>query len=180
MKYALPIAKSNWPEGRVGPAKLQDSYRIQKKAVDLALAGKVDTVLVFSDFKPKNVKKIELNCMIDTCKAEGLPDDKMIIKSVGYDTLSVLKYAIDFSLENNADLVIISSQFHYPRVRWMAWRLNKGHVNLQHKVAFGIPRPMEGITDFILIFIYPIIDLIGLSSWFTKTVQKRRNKGALL
>ncbi len=180
MIYALPIAKSNWPEGRVGPTKMQDSYIILKVAADLARKNIVDKLLIFSAFKTKNVKKIELDCMIEACKEEKVPEEKMIVRSVGYDTVSVIKFSIDFCKEQEADLLIVSSQFHYPRIRWIAWRLNKKGVVMRYKIVFGIPRPQEMITDVALIFLYPIIDLLGYAEWFTKHMHVRRDKGYLV
>ncbi len=180
MIYCLPIAKSNWPEGRIGPSKLQDSYRIIKVAVNLVKNNTVDKLLIFSAFKTKNVKKIELECMIDTCRDEKLPEDKMIVRSVGYDTISVIKYAIDTCCEQKADLLIVSSQFHYPRICWIASRLDTKGVIVKHKMVFGISRPQETVTDILLIFLYPVLDLFRLSVWFTNHMKVRRDKGYLL
>ena len=180
MIYCLPIAKSNWPEGRVGPEKLQDSYRIIKVAVNFVKNETVDKLLIFSAFKTKHVKKIELDCMIDTCKFEKLPEGKMIVRSVGYDTISVIQYAIDVCKDDSADLLIVSSQFHYPRIRWITSRMDTKGVLVTHKMVWGITRPQETLTDILLIFIYPVIDLFGFSLWFTNHMKIRRDKGCLL
>lgn len=180
MIYCLPIAKSNWPEGRIGPEKLQDSYRIIKTAVGLVKNNTVDKLLIFSAFKTNRVRKIELDCMIDTCKTEKLPEDKMIVQPIGYDTISVIQYAIDMCKKDTADLLIVSSQFHHLRIRWITSRIDKKGVTVKHKMIWGITRPQETLTDILLIFLYPVIDLFGYSFWFTNHIKIRRDKGYLL
>ena len=181
MKYCLPLSKSSWLEGRIGPEKYQDCFRLVKFSIDLLIENKVDKILLLSDFKSKQSNKSELEYMEDVCKKFNVDNNKVEIEKYGYDTLSQLKFTLNLSSKNNDELLILSSPLHYPRVRWITYRLNKKYkVKVSNKIAWGIPRLRDAIFDLPLIFAYPIIDLLGLSVWFTNHMKVRRDKGYLV
>jgi vancomycin permeability regulator SanA len=177
----LPLSKSSWLEGRIGPEVYQDCYRIVKISIDLLNKNKIDKILLLSDFKSKQSTKSELEYITEICQKHNVNHNNLHIEKYGYDTLSQIKFTLSLCKENKNDLLIVSSLLHYPRVRWIAYRVNKKYkVNTKHKVALGIPRVRDAICDILLIFIYPIIDLLGYSLWFTKHMKIRRDKGYLL
>lgn len=177
----LPLSKSSWIEGRIGPEKYQDCYRIVKISIDILNKNKVDKILLLTDFKSKNSNKSELEYISEICEKYNVNNDKLHIEKYGYDTLSQIKFTLSLCKENKNDLLIVSSLLHYPRVRWIAYRVNKKYkVNTKHKIALGIPRVRDAICDIILIITYPVIDLFGYSDKFTDHMKIRRNKGYLL
>lgn len=177
----LPLSKSSWIEGRIGPEKYQDCYRIVKISINLLNKNKVDKILLLSDFKSKYSNKSELEYITEICEKHNVNNDKLVIEKYGYDTLSQIKFTLNMCYENKKDLLIVSSLLHYPRVRWVEYRLNKKYqINTKHKVALGIPRFRDTVFDIILIFTYPVIDLFGYSENFTKHMKVRRDKGYLV
>jgi vancomycin permeability regulator SanA len=181
MIYCLPLSKSSWIEGRIGPEKYQDCFRLIKISIDLLNKNKIEKILLLTDFKSKQSEKSELEYITEICKRFNVADNNLHIEKYGYDTLSQVNFALDLSNKNNSQLLIISSALHYPRVMWIAHRLNKKYkVKVIHKVAWGIPRPRDILFDIALIFLYPILDMLGFSEWFTKHIKIRRDKGYLL
>lgn len=176
----LPLSKSSWPEGRIGKEEFQDYFRIVKKTIDLLRENKVDKILLLSNFKAKKASKSELENMIDICDKHNVEREKLHIEEYGYDTLSQLKFTLNICNINNQDLVIISSLTHYPRVKWITNRLNKKYkIKVQHKIILGIPRIHDALYDIPLMFIYPIIDLLGYSDEFSENIKRRRDSGHL-
>lgn len=180
MIYCLPLSKSSWIEGRIGQEKYQDYYRIVKIAIDFLNDNKVDKIILLTDFKSNKAIKSELQNIIDICNKYRFDKEKLYVKEYGYDTLSQVKYTLDLCIKDKQDLLIVSSFTHYPRVRWIAWRMNKNKINIKHKIGWGIPRLSDVVFDIVLIFIYPIVDLLGYSDSFTKHMKIRRDKGYLM
>jgi hypothetical protein len=181
MKYCLPLSKSSWLEGRVGPPKYQDCFTLVKNSIDLLNEGEVDTILLLSEFKSKQSTESELEYIVGVCEKYNVDKDKLHIEEFGYDTLSQIGFALDLCIAHKDELLILSSATHYPRVRWIAHRVNKKYgVTVTHKIAWGIPRPRDVVFDVLLIFAYPIIDLLGYSQWFTNHMKIRRDKGHLM
>lgn len=181
MIYCLPLSKSSWLEGRIGPEKYQDCFRLIKISIDLLNKNKVNKILLLSEFKSKQSKKSELEYIVELCKRFNVSDESLHIEKYGYDTLSQLRFTLDLCSKNNDELLILSSPLHYPRVRWTTYRLNKKYkVKVSHKIAWGIPRPGDIVFDICLMFIYPVVDILGFSKWFTEHVKIRRDKGYLV
>ena len=176
----LPLSKSSWVEGRIGPEKYQDYFLIVKKSINL-LENKPDQILLLSDFKSKQAKNSELENMINICKSFNVNESNIIVKKYGYDTLSQIGFTLDLCNKSKNDLLIVSSLSHYPRVRWITYRINKKYnVCVEHKMVLGIPRVNDLVFDIILMFTYPVIDMFGYSERFTNHMKIRRDKGYLL
>jgi len=176
----LPLSKSSWPEGRLGPEKYQDYFKIVKKSIDLLNQNKVNKILLLSDFKTKYANKSELENMIDICNTYNVNINKLQIEKYGYDTLSQIKFTLNLCDKEKHDLIIISSLTHYPRVKWISYRINKKYkINVEHRVVLGIPRLHDVLYDIPLMLIYPIIDLLGFSDEFSNLIKKRRYNGYL-
>jgi hypothetical protein len=176
----LPLSKSTWIEGRIGPEKYQDYFLIVKKSINL-LKNKSGQILLLSDFKSKQAKNSELENMINICKSFNVNESRIIVKKYGYDTLSQIEFSLDLCKETKNDILIISSLLHYPRVRWITYRINKKYnIYVEHKMALGIPRVNDLVFDIVLMFVYPVIDMFGYSEKFTNHMKIRRDKGYLL
>ena len=174
----LPLSKSSWLEGRIGPEKYQDCYRLVKKSIDLLNTKRVDKILLLSEFKSKQSNKSELEYLIDVCKKHNVNNDNLYIEKYGYDTFSQLKFAFDLCKKEKEDLLILSSLSHYPRVVWTSHRMNrKYNIKIKNKIVFGIPRLQDVVFDIVLLFIYPIIDICGYADKFTEYTKTRRDKG---
>ncbi len=176
----LPLSKSSWPEGRIGKEKYQDYFKIVKSSIDELNKKGLGKILLLSDFKSKKASISELDCMINICKKQNINNDNLIIEEYGYDTLSQLKFAFNLCKQRNESLLIVSSITHYPRVFWISWRLNKKYkIDVKNKIGLGIPRLHDVLFDIPLMFIYPIIDILGFSENFSLTIKRRRNSGIL-
>jgi hypothetical protein len=173
MKYIIwPVAK-NPATGRIGPKKFQDWYRGCVKAVKiekkLLANGDSVKIAVVSAVHIKD-KPAEADFIFSALEELGAKNIHIDLKS--YETIGELEAVQEIAIKENAELIIISTFGHYLRVRWLARK-----ISAKHFVAFGIPRPKELITDIILTFLFPIIDLLGKRDWFRKKVESRRENG---
>lgn len=177
----LPLSKSLWPDGRFGPWRLQDGYRIVKEAVILANNRETDGTLLLTATEPKDSPKSELDYMLEVTASEDLRSGHLYVVSQCFDTPSQISYAIRLAkLSDYGKLLILCSPLHYLRVRWIVSRMPTDlDLEITCNMVFGIPRPKEVITDLILIFIYPIIDTLGCDTWFRSYTEKRRSRGLL-
>lgn len=176
----LPLSKSSWMNGRIGPERYQDCFVIIKKSIDLLNENKINKILLLSDFHAKKAEISEMNYMLKICKQYNVLNENIIIEDYGYDTLSQIKFTLNLCKQNDESLIIISSVLHYPRVVWICWRLNKKHnIKIKNKIGFGIPRLDDMFFDILLMFLYPVIDLCGFSENFSLTIKRRRNSGIL-
>jgi hypothetical protein len=177
----LPLSKSVWPEGRIGPWQLQDGYRIIEEAVKLANNENSDGTLLLTATKPKDSPKSELDYMLEVTAVEDLKLGHLYVVSRCFDTPSQIDYAIKLAnLSGYGKLLILCSPLHYLRVKWIISRIPiDTDLEISCKMVFGIPRPKEVITDLILTFMYPIIDTLGCDTWFRSYTEKRRSRGSL-
>ena len=75
----LPLSKSSWIEGRIGPEAYQDCHRIVKISIDLLNKNKVNKILLLSDFKSKQSSKSELEYITEICKKYNI---KIFVKKI--------------------------------------------------------------------------------------------------
>ncbi len=176
-KSAIP------PEGRIWSKKKtvyefekeQDYYKGCLKAVKLANNDPVCKILMPSTFQvygmyEADVYKIILNNLgILSCQIHYVAN-----KKDGLETIGQLEATFKMAKKEQARLIVISTLFHFPRVWWLC-----RDKNVKHEVVFGIPRPSEVISDIILAFLFPFIDLVGLRKWFQKVTIKKRLKGKI-
>jgi vancomycin permeability regulator SanA len=170
--FVFPVCKSPFTKGRIGEARHQDWFQGLKKAVRLSKKLRAKT-LVISGFTATGSMS-EADCYRRALCALGNGDDEMVLIRQGQETTEELEIAINLAEEENAKLVVVSTLFHYPRVRWIC-RGKKA----EHHMAIGLPRPKEMITDIILWFVYPIIEKIGKKDEFTNWLKNRRDGGKL-
>jgi vancomycin permeability regulator SanA len=174
MKTIYIVGKSAIPsEGRVGPRTLQDSYKLCKKAAELYKQEPGSKVVIITGFKTKQ-EGFEAAWYVDVLTTLGVSMDDMVLKLHGVETIEQLEIAKVFSDEAYPDFFVISTALHYPRVRYLCARMG---LQARFKIVYGLPRPKEAITDALLIFLFPVIDLLGFRKKFQNAVIARRAKG---
>lgn len=171
MHIILPLPKSAHPSGRVGPIEVQDWYRGLVKATLLLEKYRPAKILVLTAFHAVG-EEPEMAIYLSALKRLGVDKNDIIVIEKARETIEQIEISTNYVKENNAELVIVSTFLHYLRVRWLCRGLN-----IEHHIAFGVPRPYEAVTDIILTVIFPIIDLLEKKKWFSEMVGKRRAKG---
>lgn len=167
----LPLTKNPDPAGRYGPVHWQNWFRGCEKAVQLEREiGKVGevSILVLSSFQLVG-RPSEADIYAQTLSECGANNIDVIHR--GNETVGQIEFVVGF-LKPDDRLIIISSLEHFPRVWWLVHG-----KNIEHRIVWGIPRPREVITDFLLSFIFPIIDLFGLRKWYQRKIGNRRDSG---
>lgn len=170
----VPLTKSPNKNGRYGDVYKQDWYRGIKKAKDLALLLPFSSICFLSNFACDKQSEMEIYC--NAASDIGISETLLRKIPYGYETIGQVEYAGELAKQENAKIIFISTLSHFPRVWWICKRAG---ITAQHKIVFGIPRPMEIITDIVLIFLYPVIDLLGKKSWFQNKLIQHRKEGKL-
>lgn len=170
----MPLPKTAWKKGRIGPENLQDWFVAIKMAKDMLEIYKPSKVIVVSGLQVSG-QNPEADNMVQALKELGVSNENIVIIKNGVETIGQINLARKYARSNGYKLVIISSWIHYPRVRW----ITKKMMGVKNLFAFGIPRPKEVLTDSILTFLFPIIDLLGLRKAFLDATTKRRLSGKL-
>lgn len=169
--FIVPITKSPHKRGRLGPVQLQDWYQGVKKAVTLFRRTPNSTVLVISNVHIQE-EEHEADIYKKTLSKFNIHDENLLVVKDCYETIGQIDMIKKIAKEQSYKLIFISTFLHFPRVWWLA----RG-MNVKHCVAFGLPRPREAITDIILSFLFPIIDVLGGRVWFQEKVVGRREEG---
>ncbi len=178
MKYLLvPITKN--PYTRVGPKKWQDWYRQIGRTATIARTlkskGHEIEIALISNFHPKG----ELSEIEMYAKAFDELSPEVNRNIVSYqetnETLGQVERSFELAKEMNAELIFISAWMQYPRVLYLACGRNALHYGL-----FGIPQPAFAFIDPFCIVFQPIVDMVGLSSFFQKIIVRQREKGKIL
>lgn len=169
-KLFVPLTKSPWSSGRVGKIEYQDWYRVlvrTKKLIDSNPESRV--ALISNVFGDRSVLEVDIynKYLLNL----GLSENNIVSYKECFETSEQIYKATDISRELGLDLVIISTLFHYPRVRWIGRNINADYI-----VCLGIPRPIEMVTDVLLTFAYPIVDMIGLKGIFVSIVKYKRSR----
>lgn len=176
----VPVIKSPHSMGRIGPETWQDWHRGIMKAISIAWTKHGQEVLVLSNARYSGQPhEADLYChVLSKFGAAGI--NVRVIRE-GYETVEQIKRTFELAVAEKKELVFVSTFFHFPRVQWLIWRYKTKvpAMRVRHCVAFGIPRPREILTDIILIFLFPLIDICGGRQWFVRTVNKRRVGGKL-
>ena len=185
----VPLSKSNWAEGRVGPARLQDGHRSIVRAGKYLFYHPHATILLMSAtvFMPKTGEPVsELECMEDSARIAGIALAKTEKRAEGTCTYTQVQILLDHAVKRGWNLHLIATQLHFFRVWWIVKRFIKADpekykdIEISYSwVLWCIPRPKEFITDAVLMFLYPLLDLLGHSQWFREFTSKRREKGKL-
>lgn len=165
------LTKSPHPKGRIGKVESQDWY-IQCKQAAL-LHGKISNsqIVITSALQVKDALPEE-KYYTDVLNHLG---PNYISLGKGVETIEQLRIFKEYIEKNNSVLILLVTWTHFLRVKWLVYRVNLPIC--KYIISWGIPRPKELITDIILTFVYPIIDLIGKGEWFRRRVVDRREGG---
>ena len=168
------MPKSPWPQGRIGSEFMQDWYAQCTEAAEQVRKHKHRgiEIVVSSETHVKGAER-EDRYYRDALGHLGVIPT-LLCK--GTETESHICALGEYAATREADLVIIVTKAHYWRVRWICWR--QGVKASLIKVA-GWARPSELRSDWVLTFLYPIIDLCGLKGRFLQLVRTRRDSGKL-
>ena len=169
--FIVPITKSPHKRGRLGPVELQDWYQGVKKAVSLLKQIPDSKILIVSDVHIDG-EEHEADIYVRALRGLGVGGEDMVVVKDCYETIGQVDMIKKIAKEQSYKLIFISTFLHFPRV----WLLARG-MNVKHYLALGLPRPREAITDIILSFLFPIIDVLGGRVWFQKKVLHRRKEG---
>ncbi len=171
----IPLTKSPFAKGRFGPRAWQDWYCGIKAALNYSYLVYRCEILVLSAVHISG-QKSEAEIYTEALESMGCNNPRVIHE--GQETIGQIEYAVNLARKENKVLVFFVSILHYPRVRWIC-KDYKDSVKIKIVPVWGIPRPKEAITDFILIFMYPILDTLfsGFKGWFQNNVIERREMG---
>ncbi len=166
------VPKSPWRSGRFGPQNWQDWHRQCVQAARVARPG--DELVVSSkNFFPKVMSCPEELYYASAVHALGA---SLSLLGRGTETISHLQAVDERARELGAELLLVVTWTHALRV-WYILRRRRIHARML--VVFGLPRPLELITDSILTLAYPAFDLLGYGSWFEERVLARRGDNKL-
>ncbi len=168
----VPLTKSPLPDkGRIGPREKQDWYQSLILAKKLLAANENSFIYIISKVRIKGVLP-EADLYEQTLEKLDVPKEKIVTIRRAYETTVQCRIAFEEAERENANLIIISTPFHYPRVRWIC----RGKA-AKHYIAWGQPRIKEMCTDIILIILFPLLDLLGLDTFFRNLVNSWRIRG---
>jgi hypothetical protein len=171
----LPLTKSAWPKGRLGPEWAQDWYRGLVKAVSLRKRYQPSHILIASAFRP-NGQISEVENYSRVLRQFGLaPEKDFDVVRQGHETTGQIDFAIQEAKRNGRRLVVVATWLHYPRVCYLV----RGRHDVIVHGAFGLPRPYEAVTDIALWFLFPILCRLGLRERLLAMVMERRQAGRL-
>ncbi len=177
-QLVLILAKAPIPtHGRVGRPVEQDWYRTIELAVGLLRVDPRATILLVTAFSTPDEGK-ELTYYKNVLQSIfGVSTDRIIGIEQGTETISQLAAASAYGSEHKRNLTIICTPIHSLRVKYLCWKddIKANILVAQH----GWPRPREAVTDAILTFAFPLIDLFGQRQWFLNKVGARRASGQL-
>jgi hypothetical protein len=167
----VPLTKSPWPRGRIGPLECQDWFSSVRIAVRLQRSHESSVILIVSDLHVQNESSEQEWYALALRKAGAAPGT-YIQRKQAYETLEQLEVVEEMARAQPYRVAIISTFTHYPRVRWLC--RGKGY---EHYVAWGIPRLRDVLTDAVLMVAFPILDLMGARAWFRALLKRRRTAG---
>ncbi|MBA3789029.1 YdcF family protein [Patescibacteria group bacterium] len=167
----LPLTKSPWPRGRIGPPQMQDWYGSLNTCLSLLKKYEPSKILILSSFQAAG-ELSEIEWYQWALEDLSIPSEDVLYISQAKETSEQIEIASSLAKEQDAELIIISTFLHYPRAQWLC--RGKG---FRHCVGWGIPRPKEALTDIVLTFVFPVLDLLGQKEWFKNKVATRRGRG---
>lgn len=173
----LPLSKSPFPRGRVGPETWQDWYRGAVRANKFAISTPNSEVLILSNMTYDGVS--EVGKYIWAFNQIDIKTPLRVIRECT-ETIGQINFLFKYAKSEGKDIIIVSTFLHYLRVQWLIWQNPLSRkVRYKHYAAWGIPRPREAVTDIILIFLFPLLDIFGLRDRFLRAVHQHRALGKL-
>lgn len=171
----LPLPKSPHSSGRMGPEIWQDWFRGAARANSFAIRIPGSEVLILSNMTYDGISEVAK--YIWAFNQIDLKTPLRVIRECT-ETVGQIEYLFNYARKEGKDIIIVSTFLHYLRVQWLIWRNPLSRkVRYKHYAAWGIPRPREALTDIVLIFLFPILDLLGFRERFLELVHQRRASG---
>lgn len=166
----IPLTKSPLPhKGRWGTIEKQDWYRGLVLASQLASTNPEAKVAVISAVHVMGAPS-EADNYFETLQKLGVPKERIVVIREAQETIGQIEIATKLEGEK----VFVVAPTHYLRVLWLLL----GCKNCKVIVGWGRPRPAEAITDMVIAFVFPFIDMFrGGGKWFQRLVTNRRKKG---
>ncbi len=175
-KTLLPIKgrARHWYQERIGPISWQDCSRLCHKTSDLQLREKDSSEILVAT-------AAQLGCCIAaeiyTIILKVIGGQNIVTTREGWDTYEQLEVGLKYADNQKSKLVLVCTFLHWPRV-WWACQILRWHLKLKvkvcYKIAFGIPRPIEVISDLVQLLYYPFIDIFCLRTWYqTKNIVQK-------
>ncbi len=125
------------------------------KAVDLYRQGLFDTIIVSGGFAPEGYD--EATVMRDYLVARGVPSEKILVDSQGYNTAETAKYcAASMKMHGLGSFMVVTQYFHIPRSRLAMHLHGVENVRSAHADFFeihdlySILREMAAIPFYLL------------------------------
>lgn len=97
---------------------------------------------------------------------------RAILEAEGLETMGQCLLAFALAERERAELIVLSTFPHILRVLYLC----RGR-NVQYKIAWGTPNPIEAITDILLAVVFPFFDFLGQGEQLRQWVIQRREKG---
>lgn len=156
---------------RSGPAEAYD-WRVQCRLAADCVKRKPGSVIYVPSAFQKEGCASELEFYGERLRAEGVPDEAMILELRGFDTVEQCELAIAFAAKEHAKLITITCRVQSRRVRY----LMRG-AGVEHIIAEGTPNRWLQFTNLALGVAFPIMDRLGLREWWKRRVARRRLGG---
>ncbi len=169
----VPLPKSPWSTGRIGPREWQDWSRECRLAANLIATIPNAEILIVSGMAAERHPR-DADLYQQELLAQQVPEARLRIIREGVETIEQLEHVERLAREEGARVILISTFLHFPRVRWLC----RG-MEYAHRIAWGLPRPREALTDMILAVAFPLLDLLGLRTWFQRKTKDHRKAGKL-
>jgi len=177
-KLILIVEKAPLPKkGRFGSERIQEWYLAVKMAVSLAKKYDGAKLMLVTSFAVPG-EGSEMDHYLGVLSRDfGISADTVEKIHSGLDTIGQLELADKYARDNGVDLIVVCTLWNSLRIKYLVWR---GKIKAEVVVSkWGIPRPREALTDIVLTFIFPVIDLLGGRNWFLRKTRERRAKGKL-
>jgi hypothetical protein len=183
VKYIVPLLKSplalpgeKWWQKRYGSKEKQDWYQILEKTAHVFRESdpEMTMVLVVSENCFGGIAETET--YVDNLIELGIPSRNIEIIRKGRETIGQMNAAVETCEAMVDTTVFVCSRLHWLRVHGLAAEYSK---NTEVVSVGGIPRPIEAVTDLLLAFVFPTIDLFGGRDWFIRKTTGRRAAGVL-
>lgn len=172
MTLIFPVPKSPHTAGRIGPTRCQDWYRAVVRSVALAEASSSPAFLIVTAFYAAHENREAI--IYGNAIRALVPNAHILVIPQGLETVEQIEVALAFAKQTRQSIYLVSTLLHFPRVWWLA----RGN-SARHRVVVGIPRPREAVTDIVLAFLFPLLDLAGLRQWFLYRARRRRQRGKI-
>lgn len=156
---------------RFGPERWQDWFQVFLKATKVARELSAQ-ILITSSFEVSGTAEADI--FITLLQNLNFQHTQILEKRTATETIGHLETALTVAEELNAQLIVVSSNFHYFRALWLC--RNK---NVKHIWVWGLPLPRELLTDLILSVVFPPIHILGMEKRFRQLIENRRKKGQI-